>query len=140
MPWTRIDGPPTAPERMRWEPLDTLGPASRAAALAGFWSRPTEHRTLRAPPARPSCAASFRKGAGGQTRQADCLVGAKSEYPFRPTYLPRCRGTSRRSCSPRVSGGDRRGPPAVPELGKGVLRLGKIEIPPGFSIQRHRIH
>ena len=25
---------------------------------------------------------SFRKGAGGKTRQADCLVGAKSEYPF----------------------------------------------------------
>jgi hypothetical protein len=23
---------------------------------------------------------------------------------------------------------------------KGVLRLGKIETPPGFSIQRHRIH
>src|SRR5262249_17841030 len=26
-------------------------------------------------------------GAGGQTRQAECLVGAKSEYPLRRPYL-----------------------------------------------------
>src|SRR5262245_47070582 len=46
MPWTRIDGPPSAPERMHWEPLDTLAPPAAPPRWrsSGFWS-PSERRT-----------------------------------------------------------------------------------------------
>jgi len=48
-PWTRIDGPPTAPERVLWEPLDTLAPPAATPRWrpSGFWSRPVELRDRR---------------------------------------------------------------------------------------------
>src|SRR5262245_66603307 len=56
-PWTRIDGPPTAPERMHWEPLDASAPPVPPAATprwrpSSFWSRPSEpgSRRGRCPP------------------------------------------------------------------------------------------
>ena len=47
--WTRIDGPPTAPERVLWEPLDTLAPPAATPRWrpSGFWSRPVELRDRR---------------------------------------------------------------------------------------------
>jgi len=49
MPWTRIDGPPSAPERIHWEPLDASAPpaATPRWRASGFWSRPIEHRDRR---------------------------------------------------------------------------------------------
>ena len=48
-PWTRIDGPPTAPERVLWEPLATLAPPAAPPRWrpSGFWSRPVEFRDRR---------------------------------------------------------------------------------------------
>jgi hypothetical protein len=47
--WTRIDGPPTAPERVMWEPLDAAAPpgAPQRWRPSAFWSRPVEHRDRR---------------------------------------------------------------------------------------------
>jgi hypothetical protein len=49
LPWTRVDGPPNAPERISWEPLDVSVPPAAPPRWrsSGFWSRPSELRDRR---------------------------------------------------------------------------------------------
>jgi len=43
-PWTRVDGPPTAPERVHWEPLYASAPPAATSRWrpSTWWTRPSE--------------------------------------------------------------------------------------------------